>query len=207
MIADIDNIPPAYNGPSTDYYGQRVTSSGNVVTTYLAAQALSQLHVGEAEPVFQYFNDDRIFVGRNLPDFFKDACSVEGNTFQLAYSIPQDKKKRVTFSWLLKKAVESAENVYDRPLVFLVTSNAPHAIIYIIHQGNLYTVGFGFRDEMGQQKIAKILKPISAKMAHLFETLNGAIYTADSVMPRIEHAAKIAWVGFLDNNMIKSIDH
>ena len=199
---DIEYTP---NIGSTSYFGERTTSRGTKVNTYLAAQALSQMHSGKANAIFDYYNDDRIVTGRNLPEYFKEDCQVDNNNFQLAYTIGEN--KRVSFNYSLKKSVLSATQDYERPIVFLVTSSAPHAMIYIIDGPRLYTVGFGYNDVTGRSKLSKTLNRIGQHgLAHSIETVNGALYTADYLMPGFQHEAKIAWVGFLDMNMVNSIE-
>jgi hypothetical protein len=112
---------------------------------------------------------------------------------------------------IIKNALRQAakyENEKDRPLVCVLVSNVPHAMICIIHGGNLYTVGFGY---YGEDK--KVKKIIDDRMRHALATIKGALYTPDYLLPHTNDAnpeysqgSKLAWIGYLDTNMCDRID-
>jgi hypothetical protein len=189
-----------------DYYGTRTNSSGYVVPSYLAGQGLSRFF-NDTVPVFSYYNTSRVTIGQNLPYALREDCIVDDDKFYLPFLIPQDSKKRVSFNYELIEAVRTAHNEYDKPLVFLVTTGLPHTIIYIIHNTKVYTIGFGFNDSLGQGKVMGTLYAVGLrKIGHIFENLKGALYSADHLMPGTSHDAKVAWVGFLNNEIIESIE-
>jgi hypothetical protein len=187
----------------TQLVGQRVKKDGSTETTYMAAQALSDLHVGNpAEPMFTYYNKG-IIMGQNLPKNEEPNCSVDGAGFEFAYTIDPSERKKVSFNYTLKNSVKAGE----KPIVFLVASPLPHAMIYVINNGILYTIGFGYNDETGRQKLSKkLIEKGQDALAHSIETINGALYTADYLMPEATQAGKIAWVGFLDMDTVNRIE-
>lgn len=213
-LGDVDDEPPAsqpihpYRMDDTSYYGDRTTSRGTVVKDYLVTQAITRLHTNtEALPVFEYNNPSGIVLGKKVPRSLISSCEIDAkrpNQFSLFYEIPED-NVIIGNNVLRFAAAETKE--YNRPLVFLVTSNAPHAMIYIINEGLVYSVGFGFYDDMFQQKMSKVLQRFSETWAHRIETLDGALYSADFLMPNVSQGGKIVWVGFLDDEIFRRIEN
>lgn len=74
-------------------------------------------------------------------------------------------------------------NLLDRPILFLVTTNIPHATIYILLGGKLYSFGYGYYGHVG---------PI----------IPGAIYSVDHLIMEDNHEARITWVGILDKETL-----
>ena len=203
--SDLLNDRPSY----LPLHGSRRTSTGKVIKDYVAGAALTALFAGPALPIFEYFNYDRVVMGRNLPDRLKgDAIvSEDGTTFEYNHDIPTGGIKQLNH--FLQTELDSlGENPqdYERPLVFLVASGAPHAMIYIISGAKVFSVGFGFHGSPGRGKTpTKLAAAGQHSLAHSIEILNGALYTADYLMPNQNQPAKLAWVGFLTDNIINSI--
>jgi hypothetical protein len=77
----------------------------------------------------------------------------------------------------------------ERPLIFAVTSSK-HATICIVLGNILYSIGYGYEDEIAQ-------KP----SAHFMEILTGSLYSRDDILPGPNHESSIAWIGFLGPEM------
>jgi hypothetical protein len=74
-------------------------------------------------------------------------------------------------------------NSLDKPIVFLVVTNIPHTSIYILHQGRLYSVGYGYYGEPA-----------------------GALYSIDIPLgTNLE--ARIVWIGILTNAIMLRLQH
>jgi hypothetical protein len=75
------------------------------------------------------------------------------------------------------------KNSLDKPIVFLVVTNIPHTSIYILHQGRLYSVGYGYYGEPA-----------------------GALYSIDIPLgTNLE--ARIVWIGILTSTIMLRLQH
>jgi hypothetical protein len=197
MIAD-PNIQ------NTALYGERVTSRGTVQMDYLAAQALSRLHAGEALPIFKARS--RIYPGERLSSNLIPNCTIyDDDTFAISENYnPGD----VYFDTNLEDEVLKTRDRKDLPIVFLVASGMPHATIYILSGPRLYTVGFGF-SRSGREIDDKLTTAARMtgreKFAHMVEKITGAIYSADLASPQVQHEAKLVWVDYLTKGIIDRI--
>jgi hypothetical protein len=141
--------------------------------------------------------------------------------------VPKDYIKHITDNTLtiyssihdppqFKQELIDAVKDKNNPIVILVTSKV-HAIIYIIHEGKKYTVGYGYNgsgDESlkANQFANKVretrksyAKNIKKPLAHMIEYLPGALYTADYLVPEDNDVANISWITFLDENIIEQM--
>lgn len=187
---------------SASYTPQPIKSSRGNHLDFAAVDALSLLvNVERARPIFDTVGD--ISMGESLPSSYDSEVQAYSDhknnihyelTIEISSNIPK-------FSEVLRQAVYNNE----KPLLFLITSNV-HAVIYIIHEGNLYTCGYGFlggRSELPTlNKASNAIGKVSEKAGHTVEVLPGSIYTADYFAPTPAHAARIAWVGFLTIDII-----
>lgn len=187
------------------YVGERTTSQGVTYRTFMAARGLSALHSGRpALPIFRDFKE--IIPGNTLPNKFNEYVEVREGEDQDKWDLLVDNDGTLKFSDDLKTSVREG----NMPLVFLITTPI-HAMIYIIDGSNLYTLGYGFKggpDEFPSlNKLSSLISKTgaSSSIAHMFETIRGAIYTADFLMPSHKHEGKLSWVGFLDMDMIDRI--
>ncbi len=99
------------------------------------------------------------------------------------------------------KRADKSHDFLDRPLVFIVTNNVPHAILYIIHDKRVYSVGFGYNERPKMEQTGSVISHAS----HAVERLCGSLYTPDYLMSGYEQESRIVWVGFLYNDMIDRI--
>ena len=147
--------------------------------------------------------------GEKVPKEHNNSIDENDNTLTIdctAYDRPPQ----------LKQELIDAVAQNNPPLVILVTSKI-HAIIYIIHEGTKYTVGYGYNgvgdtaikanqfanDVRGTTK--SYAKKIKDPLAHMIEYLPGALYTADYLVPEDDDVANISWITFLDKNIIDQI--
>lgn len=188
----------------TSYVGERTSGQGVTYKTFMAARGLSALHSGRpAIPIFSDFKG--IIPGNILSNKFNKYVDVTQGAGQNKWELLVDNDDRtLRFNDALKSSVQEG----NMPLVFLITTPI-HAMIYIIDGPNLYTLGYGFQgvsDEFPNKLSSLISKTgASSSIAHMFETIRGAIYTADFLMPSHKHEGKLSWVGFLDMDMIDRI--
>jgi hypothetical protein len=104
--------------------------------------------------------------------------------------------------------------------VIVLTSGGgfEHAMLLFINGTNIWSCGYGFygsadtRDAAWHENFAILLKdwiPCTKgkseseqdAIAHKLETLQGALYTSDYLLPNYTQAANMVWVGFLDDGI------
>ncbi len=165
---------------------------------------------------------DSIATGKNLSIFDTYDNIIQGSTVtrdQSKYIDTNDNTLTIDCTGdppqFRSELIEAVENG-NPPLVILVTSKI-HAIIYIIHEGNKYTVGYGYNgsgdESLKANKLANKVrtssksyaKKIKDPLAHMIEYLPGALYTADYLVPEDDNIARISWITFLDVNIITEI--
>ena len=221
--------PPPYpgdKGPSS-YSGSRKNSKGKIVKDYLVTQALTRI-VGdsqEAKPVFQHIK------GKN---FVIEPGTILNKKYETEVDIKKDEDGFYNYyhqlingeKLVVNDSLTAAVNGNSPPIIFLVTTKAPHAMLYIVHEGQLYTIGFGYhrtepeeaqflamataksekiRSSASKQKITGKLGIDAEQLVHATEVITGALYTADYLMPAEDQNGKISWVGFLNKAMLNRI--
>jgi hypothetical protein len=161
------------------------------------------------EPIFTVLGDDNnLLEQEKLPKELRGECIVDDEENNFIYCQAVNGRKKVVVNEIL---TEAAKNVHrnQRPIVFLVVCGVPHAMIYIIHENTLYTVGFGYNDQHKNGIIKDALRksdnPIMKSIAHSIEVLNGSLYSADYLMPELEQIGKIVWIDYLDENILHRI--
>jgi hypothetical protein len=194
----------------TEIFGNRITSKGEVKQDYVAMRALRLLYSEGPLPIYTFkddtFKDESAGINYDfqfgvenlLPSKLVKDFIIDGDDFSyLSENIQGNNNIKLSFNEDIENAVKNGE----KPLIMLIVTPY-HAILYIIHSARLYTVGFGYYDENEKYKI---LTKINQEFAHTVELLNGALYSADMVAPSSEHAAKIAWIDYLNMDMIERI--
>jgi hypothetical protein len=193
-----------------DLVGERVTSKGTKVIASMAQNAVKSFFTGSPLPIYQDYPGIPMELGyNNLSAKYKPQLLKEDENlpdWNLVLNVTGEKHPVIRPE--LYEAASSLD-ITDRPIVMLVTTKMPHAIIYIFHGINLYTCGYGYDDLVGHdfKNITSNLlerKGLS-DIAHTFEKMKGAIYSADVMAPLENHEAKISWVGFLDTGMLDRI--
>lgn len=217
---------PGDKGPSS-YSGSRKNSKGKLVKDFLVTQALTRIvgHSQEAKPVFQHIKGKKFVIepGSILNDTHVNEVEKkkdEDGFYNYYHELISGERLVVNNS--LTAAVDDD----SPPIIFLVTTKAPHAMLYIVHEGQLYTIGFGYhrtepeeaqflamataksekiRSSASKQKITGKLGIDAEQLVHATEVITGALYTADYLMPDEKQNGKISWVGFLNNAMLDKI--
>lgn len=193
-----------------DLVGERVTSKGTKVIASMAQNAIKSLFEGEILPIFKDYVGIPMESGyNNLSAKFKSELIKEDENspdWNLVLNVTGEKHPIVRPE--LYEAASSLDFT-DRPIVMLVTSKVPHAIIYIIHETKLYTCGYAFTTaiEHDYRNITSdlLIKKGLADVATTFEKRRGAILTADKYSPNETQESKISWVGLLDTGMLDRI--
>lgn len=141
---------------------------------------------------------------KNLPDWNETATNWSYKASLTASDLP-------IFNHMLRKASKLPRRE-DRPIVMLITTGLPHAIIYILDGSDLYTCGYGFQGFSVKsdsipvaEKMERSDLPVISRMGHTFDVLPGAIYTADFLAPDETRMAKIAWIDFLNEEHVNRI--
>ncbi len=205
------NIKP--ENIDVSYKGTRETSQGEIVTASLAQRALRLFYAGEPLPIFEDYpgvptelgynnlgtkykgEEQGLIINDNDPNSWFLVMETEGSNHPI---VRQN----------IREAAESSD-ITDRPIIMLVTSGMPHAILYIFHEAKLYTCGYGYSSEINRnfKNPTSDLLTMAGKsnFAHTFEKMTGAIFTADAMAPSETHEAKISWIGFLDKGMVDRI--
>jgi hypothetical protein len=198
---------------NVDYTGTRETSQGEIVAATLAQRALRLFYAGEPLPIFEDYPGVPTELGyNNLGTKYKGEeqgliiNDTDPNTWFLVMATEGTKHPIVRQN--IREAAESSD-ITDRPIIMLVTSGMPHAILYIFHEAKLYTCGYGYSSEIShnfKNLTSDVLtKAGKTDFARTFEKTTGAIFTADTMAPSETHEAKISWVGFLDKVMVDRI--
>jgi hypothetical protein len=225
------------------YKGEAFSRSTGARIDYRAGLMLSRLYIGSPKPIFdvEILTDKHhppIEMGETIPaEYYDNYCSTPINTDvflnntdkyndEFVCVIDSDNEhrlyhqiskvgKKLSLNKELKQAAESKE-LSDRPIVFIITQNAPHAMIYIIHNNKLYSVGYGYAGSYKFNPFAVIPntgKPLlnkSKKMAYKimnsFESKRGALYTPDFLMPTENDVSRIVWVDYLNTDMVQHIE-
>lgn len=94
----------------------------------------------------------------------------------------------------IREDILEASKSSRKPLFFVVTS-PHHAILCIIYNNTIYSVGYGYLGDRQEDK-----------KKHFWEYMDGSIYSSDDSMPTREHDSSIAWVGFLTETICNNID-
>ena len=193
------------------YEGTRVNKKGETVSAFLAENAIKSLYNGMQLPIFEDYPGIPMDEGyNNLAAKYKDeeqGFIISDTNPDLWFLIVETKKTQLPI--VRKNIVEAANSpdITDRPIVMLVASGMPHAILYIFQGQNLYTCGYGYSREIEHNYINLtsnlLIKAGQSDIAHTFERMTGSIFTADAMVPSETHAAKISWVGFLDMEMVR----
>jgi len=105
----------------------------------------------------------------------------------------------------------------ETAVIVLAASSFEHAMLLFINGSDIWTCGYGYygsaseADATWKDNLIKLLKKIPGikdkdadfrdAFAHKFETLQGALYTSDYLLPSYTQAANIVWVGFMDQGM------
>ena len=113
-------------------------------------------------------------------------------------TIPIKPNEKLTIRDELWEAVDTD----DKPLVFLITTPVPHAILYIIHESKVYTIGFGYYNVIDNKKARASINISSSITSHM-----AALYTSDHLTPSVVQTATIAWVDFCTREMLERIQN
>ena len=105
----------------------------------------------------------------------------------------------------------------ETAVIVLTSGGFEHAMLLFLNGGNIWTCGYGFygdaseADATWKDNFVKLLQKIPGikdkdadfreAFAHKFETLQGALYTADYLLPSYTQAANIVWVGFMNSGI------
>jgi len=206
--------------PDLKYRGTRVGKDGREKVDYVVARPLQQYFSGEPQPIFT-FQDDKI--GFDSTDDFLEKTTMDIVQNDPAYRHWYEKGnfgfeiKTQGLPVLFNERLEEAVRSGDRVLTFVVANPTPHAMIYMLHEGVLYTVGFGFHGGRDNRSLVQYLRKPKLKnesqdffdkrraAGHMLEVKDGALYTADFLMPDLMQAGKIVWITLLTMDMINNM--
>ena len=194
-----------YNRPRPKYNDMRVTSEGKEIQADMAINALGNFY-HRALPIFEY--ESEIILEEDLPNHLSYSKYIytdeDGNksTSENIHGVKPTLNRLIS-----DQAKETDEK--NRPIVFALTS-VKHAILCILSEdGNLYTVGFGYSGTDQQTKLLNTLRMnenYGEDIAHHIEVINGALYTADYLLPENTMACKISWIGYLDEPICERLE-
>jgi hypothetical protein len=190
--------------PDTSYFGDRLTSKGDIKQDYVVMRALSTIYAKGPFPIYTYIDDINKFNSTNdeLPNSLIPHVDIDMNDPKKFSYVSEQIEGNINVKLLFNKDIEKAVKKGERILIMLVVT-PHHAILCIIHSGNLYTVGFGYYGEDENKFLLNLLR--DNKFAHAIELLHGALYSADMVAPSENHPGKIAWIDYLNEDMIERI--
>lgn len=177
--------------------GSRTTRSGLTVNSQMARKIFERLTTGNfmhPDPddgkIMQSLEEKILpvyrmpFVSDPESDFiFNEVGFGKHDIGDHMYDLGKDERIQIR-NEIASALTTQRHRLLDVPLVFLVITNIPHASIYILVGGKLYSFGYGYYGDSGPDG-----RPL--------EVMPGAIYSIDILMGD-NNEARIAWVGILD---------
>ena len=210
----------------TSYEGTRKNSKGEDVVANLPIRAISRFaNIGndgeQVKPICAWPHQ------RDFPlGMWESPDATQRNELKEKIRSGEMTSEDVTGGTQLSFAVpngiamdpEFAETTGEETAVIvLAASSFEHAMLLFINGSDVWTCGYGYygsaseADATWKDNLIKLLKKIPGikdkpadfreAFAHKFETLQGALYTADYLLPSYTQAANIVWVGFMDQGM------
>lgn len=169
-------IPPEYMHPmSGSRNGVRVTMAGMLFDSLSIKQPLGEERLEYVLPVVRvpFIRDESTFRYYNY----------RGDSQERTFRYDVTKKTKLQLREELVDGIR-APNISERPIVFLVATNIPHTSIYILYQGQFYSVAFGY---------------------DTFKEF-GSLYSID--IPLIKFSeARIVWIGILTEAIMERLQH
>jgi hypothetical protein len=105
-----------------------------------------------------------------------------------------DPQRRVPGGLTLHHGLEKCNETNS--FVFLVVSPIHSMILILNLDGTLFTVGYGYTRVLDAEKNAKShSSSIFAPLVGLVNPMEGALYTADYLIPQTYHESKLVWIG------------
>jgi len=189
----VSAVPPPYTGDKPTIYGKRTTTTNKIVYDNLATFGISQLHSNKPEPIF-------ISNTINEYDETEDGFT-EDDLNRLNIDLNRDRYGVFSFyveneKLSINPAIVDAVNEGNNPLLFVIVTKTPHAILCLLCDSKLYTFGFGYSG--GTNKYNR-------QLLHNISENDGAIYTADYLYSKITQSSSIIWVDIVNKEMLNRI--
>jgi hypothetical protein len=189
-------------------YATRVTSRGQTKMDTVAMRAILSIGTGNRA----------IFSIKKLPDEYRKIqpgarVTITSDIASVSALYPDGTSATVLDLNALGARVELCEQLklgidYDSPPIFFIITSNIHAIFCTIVDGSIFSLGFGYNGVTQKPLIQKAKDSgIAAveQVAHMIETLPGALYTADYLLPNIDQQSQISWIGYLTHNITENI--
>jgi len=194
-LTRVSAVPPPYTGPTPKIYGQRTTTTNKIVYDNLATFGISQLHTNNPEPIFI---SDTIIEYNETEDGF-----TEDDLNRLKIDLNRDRYGIFSFyadneKLSINPAIVDAVNEGNNPLLFVIVTKTPHAILCILCDSKLYTFGFGYSGGTNKH---------NRQSFHKISENDGAIYTADYLYSKITQSSSIIWVDIVTKEMLNRIQN
>ena len=206
---------PAYNAADVaegierqKLYAPRVTSTGETKMDTVAMRAV--LGIGTGNRAIFSINNSQDEYRRIQPGAYKVKITPDIDSVTAQY--PDGTSETVLNLSAIGASVGLCEQLRDidyndPPIFFIITSNI-HAIFCTIVDGSLFSLGFGYSGVTQKPLIQKAKDSgimTVEQIAHMLETLPGALYTADYLLPNIDQKSQISWIGYLTRNIMQNI--
>jgi hypothetical protein len=182
---------------TSQYYGSRTRTDGTNEKAYVAGRALYSLAGPQLLPIFEHPFISSI-IGQEVPEDLESQLLVyEDEPFRRAIRV--DLQEGLILSSVLTEATKAI----IPPIVFVIVTKISHSILAILHEGNLYVAGFGDGGNSYPDKLSKIVENTRiSSFQSLFTVTNGKLFSVDPTFPDENQEAFIAWIGFLDEDMV-----
>ena len=206
---------PAYNAADVaegierqKLYAPRVTSTGETKMDTVAMRAV--LGIGTGNRAIFSINNSQDEYRKIQPGAYKVKITPDIDSVTAQY--PDGTSETVLNLSAIGASVGLCEQLRDidyndPPIFFIITSNI-HAIFCTIVDGSLFSLGFGYSGVTQKPLIQKAKDSgimTVEQIAHMLETLPGALYTADYLLPNIDQKSQISWIGYLTRNIMQNI--
>lgn len=206
LVKEMNPKPPSYQ----DY---RQKSDGKIVKQSMCINAISDLaRISNPLALFQEssisqklppIDTDLLFQSPNIlinnteqhEEYIVDQIYSLGGDDEIEIIIDNLTPDVLTINQDIKHDIND-DDITKNPIYFVIVAPTPHVMLLILHEGNLYSVGYGYSDD--NAKSGKI---------HTFDILNGAIYSADFLTPKEKQQCKIIWIGYLTSAILTNLEN
>ena len=189
------NVPSLVN--------KRVRTDGKTEDGITLTKALSYISAPINNVIYKYHNDSDVDTMNN---FFEER---ENYGLKAAYLDVESELMEIRPE--IKASIEEDPSLNF--IILAVAPKIPHAIIVVIANGKMYSIGYGFSGILPNEDLIKTKmrdygqkNSLAFKMSHFADVLNGALYTADYLLPNDNQIFIPIWIDILNDKHIKRIE-
>jgi hypothetical protein len=202
VAKEMNPNPPMYKDYRTTKRGTTTSEKESMCINAISdlARSSQPLALFDMSETLPPFDTDLVFEPPNIlknegEEYIIDKIFSPNNNDEINIIINNLSPGLLTINQDIKNDIDD-NDITKNPIYFVIVSPTPHVMLLILHEGNLYTVGYGYYDASAK----------SGKL-HTFDILKGAIYTADFLTPDERQQCKIIWIGYLTSDILTNLDN